>query len=445
MPASFAFDFASPLPHCSSHYRSPLSAGAAAAPLRSLRSPRRQAIRWRPCASGLSVPPSPPGVRPTWRSTQRIRTSGTSPWRRAACGRPRTRGLTFTPIFDTYGSYSMCCVLVDPKNSNVVWLATGENTNLRSATAGEGVFKSTDAGATWRRVGLERSEKIGRMAIDPRNSDVVWVAAQGPLWSAGGDRGLYKTTDGGQTWKAVLQISENTGVTDVVLDPRNPDVVYAAAYQRRRHLASSSAADPRARIYKSTDGGATLKKLTDGLPDRRPRPHRTRDLAADAGRRLRVDHGAGNRVAASSVRRTRGETWTKQSNWNTNDPQYYGEIFVDPSGSTASARWPSRTSARATAARRSRRSSWPVHVDNHHIGFDPTDSMHLLVRQRRRAVRIVRQRRDLAPLQESSAHAVLRDHARQHAAVLQHLRRHAGQRLDRHAVALRTPERDSRE
>ena len=214
-------------------------------------------------------------------------------------------GLTFTPVFDTYGSYSMCCVLVDPKNSSVVWLATGENTNLRSATAGEGVFKSTDAGATWRRVGLERSEKIGRMAIDPRNTDVVWVAAQGPLWSAGGDRGLYKTTDGGQTWKAVLQISENTGVTDVVLDPRNPDVVYAAAYQRRRHAGLLIGGGPEGGIYKSTDGGATFKKLVGRPSDRRSRSHWTRDLAADARCRLRVDHGARNGVGVLSLIRWR--------------------------------------------------------------------------------------------------------------------------------------------
>src|SRR4029079_5397776 len=138
----------------------------------------------------------------------------------------------------------------------------GENTDLRSATAGEGGFKSTDAGSTWRRVGLERSEKIGRMAIDPRNTDVVWVAAQGPLWSAGGDRGLDKTTDGGQTWKAVLQISENTGVTDIVLDPRNPDVVYAATYQRRRHTGLLIGGGPEGAIYKSTHRGATFQTIT---------------------------------------------------------------------------------------------------------------------------------------------------------------------------------------
>src|SRR4029079_13663268 len=196
----------------------------------------------------------------------------------------------------------------------------GENTDLRSATAGEGVFKSTDAGATWKRVGLERSEKIGRMAIDPRNSDVVYVAAQGPLWSSGGDRGLYKTTDGGASWKAVLQISENTGVTDVVLDPRNPDVVYAAAYQRRRQTGLLIGGGPEGAIYKSTDAGATFKKLSTGLP------------SVDLGRIALALSPQNPDVVYASVTAQgtesgffrsadQGETWTKMSNWNTGDPQ----------------------------------------------------------------------------------------------------------------------------
>src|SRR5205085_52190 len=150
---------------------------------------------------------------------------------------------------------------------NVIWLATGENTNLRSATAGEGVFKSEDAGATWRRVGLERSEKIGRMAIDPRNGDVVWVAAQGPLWSAGGDRGLYKTTDGGKTWKKSLNISDNTGVTDIIMDPTNPDFLICASYQRRRHVFGFINGGPESAMYRSTDAGATWTKIRSGLPN----------------------------------------------------------------------------------------------------------------------------------------------------------------------------------
>jgi photosystem II stability/assembly factor-like uncharacterized protein len=285
-------------------------------------------------------------------------------------------GLTFTPIFDTYGSYSTCCVLVDPKNSNVVWLATGENTNLRSAMAGDGVFKSTDAGATWRRVGLEKSEKIGRIAIDPRNSDVVWVAAQGPLWSAGGDRGLYKTTDGGQTWKAVLQISENTGVTDVVLDPRIPDVVYAAAYQRRRHAGILIGGGPEAGIFKSTDGGANFKKLSNGLP------------SVDLGRiALAVSPQNPDVVYASITAQGNnsgffrsadlGETWVKQSNWNTNDPQYYGEIYPDPFHVDRVCALAVTNVCTNDGGKTFTPVNWAVHVDNHYIGFDPADSLHL--------------------------------------------------------------------
>ena len=139
-----------------------------------------------------------------------------------------------TPIFETYGSYSLGAVVIDPKNPNVVWLGTGENNNQRSVSYGDGIYKSSDAGATWTRMGLENSEHIQNILIDPRDSNVVYVSAIGPLWSPGGDRGLYKTTDGGKTWKAVLTISADTGVTDVAMDPSNPNVLYAAAYQRRR-------------------------------------------------------------------------------------------------------------------------------------------------------------------------------------------------------------------
>src|SRR5579872_6847694 len=144
-------------------------------------------------------------------------------------------GVNFTPIFDEGGSYSLGCVALDPKNPDIVWLGTGENEAQRAIGYGDGVYKSTDAGKTWKKVGLPNSEHIAKIVIDPRNSDVVWAASQGPLFSPGGDRGLYRTTDGGQTWKAMLQISENTGITDLDFDPRNPDVMYTASYQRRRN------------------------------------------------------------------------------------------------------------------------------------------------------------------------------------------------------------------
>src|SRR3954447_23403654 len=176
------------------------------------------------------------------------------------------RGNTFTPIFDEYGSSSLGCVVVDPKDSNVVWLGTGENNNQRSVAFGDGGYKSTDAGKTWKRMGLENSEHIQNIMIDPRNSSVVYVTAIGPLWRAGGDRGLYKTTDGGATWKAVLPGTENSGATDIVMDPKKPDTLYVAMLQRRRQVGQLIGGGPDSGLFKSTDGGAKFTRLTKGLP-----------------------------------------------------------------------------------------------------------------------------------------------------------------------------------
>ena len=166
-------------------------------------------------------------------------------------------GTTWTPIFDHESSYSIGCVALDPNNPAVVWVGTGENVSGRHVGFGDGVYKSLDGGDTWKRMGLEKSEHIARILIDPRDSTVVYVAAEGPLWSSGGERGVYKSEDGGKTWKPVLQISENTGVTSLEFDPLNPDVLYAAAYQRRRTVWSFLAGGPESGIYKSTDAGQT--------------------------------------------------------------------------------------------------------------------------------------------------------------------------------------------
>jgi photosystem II stability/assembly factor-like uncharacterized protein len=180
------------------------------------------------------------------------------------------RGITFQPVFDDYPAFTLCCVVVDPKDSNVVWLGTGENGSQRSAHFGDGVYKSADAGKTWKRVALPTSEHIGKIVIDPRNSNVVYVASQGPLFSSGGERGLYKTTDGGNTWTAILTISADTGVSDIVYDPQKPDTLYASAYQRRRAVGQMIGGGPEGGLFKSIDAGKTWKKLTgqgnNGLP-----------------------------------------------------------------------------------------------------------------------------------------------------------------------------------
>src|SRR3954451_9414780 len=166
------------------------------------------------------------------------------------------RGNTFAPVFDEGGSYSLGAVKVDPKDSNVVWLGTGENNNQRSVAFGDGVYKSTDAGKTWKRMGLETSEHIQNIMIDPRNSSVVYVTAIGPLWRGGGDRGLFKTSDAGATWKNVLPGTQNTGATAIVMDPKKPDTLYVATLPRRRPVGQLIGGASDSGIFKSTDGGA---------------------------------------------------------------------------------------------------------------------------------------------------------------------------------------------
>src|SRR6185436_6418605 len=175
-------------------------------------------------------------------------------------------GITFAPVFQNEASYAIGTVVIDPKNPSTLWVGTGEATNQRATGYGDGVYRSDDAGKTWRNLGLKTSEQIGRIVIDPRDSNVVFVAAYGSLWKAGGERGLYKTADGGATWNRVLEISENTGISDVAMDPNNPDVMLAVAHQRRRHTWTLIHGGPESGLHKSTDGGKTWRRIRGGLP-----------------------------------------------------------------------------------------------------------------------------------------------------------------------------------
>ena len=175
-------------------------------------------------------------------------------------------GTTWTPVFEAEASYSIGALALDPKNPSTVWVGTGENNSQRSVSYGDGIYRSDDGGRSWRNLGLKASEHIGRILIDPRDSNTLYVAAAGPLWSAGGDRGLYKTTDGGKSWKKVLEVSEDTGVGEAAMDPGNPDTLYASAYQRRRHVWTLIHGGPESALYKSTDAGASWSKIGSGLP-----------------------------------------------------------------------------------------------------------------------------------------------------------------------------------
>ena len=287
-------------------------------------------------------------------------------------------GTTWTPIFDREGSYSIGCVTLDPADPNVVWVGTGENNSQRSVGYGDGVYKSLDGGQSWTRMGLEASEHIGKIVVDPRDSQVVYVAAQGPLWAAGGDRGLYKTTDGGATWNAVLEISEHTGVSDLVYDPRDPDVLYAAAYQRRRHVWTLINGGPESAIYKSTDGGETWRELSSGLPE------------GDVGRIGLAISPVNPDVVYAIVEAAldaggfyrsldRGETWEKMSDYVSASPQYYQEIIADPHDVDrvySNDTWMHVTEDGGKTFRQVPETY--KHVDNHALWIDPDDPDHLL-------------------------------------------------------------------
>jgi photosystem II stability/assembly factor-like uncharacterized protein len=238
-------------------------------------------------------------------------------------------GTTYTPIFENYGSYAIGAMEMDPNNPHVVWAGTGENNSQRALGYGDGVYKTEDGGRSWKNMGLKESRQIGKILIHPGNSDVVYVAAEGSVWGPGGERGIYKTTDGGKTWNAVLTISENTGVRDMVMDPRNPDVIYASSHQRRRHVFTKINGGPESAIYKTTDGGKTWNKLSSGLP--------SGDVGAIGLAISPVNPDILYAIIEAQETRggffrstNRGASWEKMSSYVAGSPQYYNRIIPDP-------------------------------------------------------------------------------------------------------------------
>ena len=178
--------------------------------------------------------------------------------------RTDNNGISWTPLFENEGSYAIGVVELDPNDTKTIWVGTGENNAQRSVAYGDGVYKSTDGGKSWKNVGLKDSGHISQIWINPDDSNEVLVAAQGPLWNSGGDRGLYRTMDGGATWNRILEIDEHTGVNEFVVDPRNPDIIVASSYQRRRHVWVLINGGPGSGIHKTTDGGANWGEIKIG-------------------------------------------------------------------------------------------------------------------------------------------------------------------------------------
>jgi photosystem II stability/assembly factor-like uncharacterized protein len=287
-------------------------------------------------------------------------------------------GTTWTPVFDKEGSYSIGWVALDPNDPAVVWVGAGESNSQRSVSYGDGIYRSDDGGKNWQNLGLKKSEHIGRVVIDPRDSKVVYVAAEGPLWGPGGDRGLYKSADGGKTWKAALTISENTGVVDVAVDPSNPDIVYAAAYQRRRHVFTLIDGGPESAIYKSVDAGVTWNKLKNGLP------------TVDMGRiGLAVSPADSNVVYATieaadgkgGIFRSedRGANWDRKNEFDVG-AMYYARVVCDPKN--VDRIWVMNVSLRESldgGKTLHKVEENNHHGDNHAIWVDPDNTKHWLL------------------------------------------------------------------
>ncbi len=237
-------------------------------------------------------------------------------------------GTTFSPVFDNYGAYSIGCVRIDPTNTNVVWIGTGENNHQRAIGYGDGVYKSVDGGKSWKNMGLKNSRQIGDIIIDPKNPDVIFVAAEGSIWGPGGERGLYKSTDGGKTWNRKLFISEETGVNNIVMDPRGNGILYASSEQRRRHVHTKIGGGPETAIYKSTDNGETWVKLTNGLPSE----HMGGMGLAISPQNPDVVYAiieAAKESGGFFRSADRGESWAKMGSYASSG-QYYNEIYCDP-------------------------------------------------------------------------------------------------------------------
>ncbi len=287
-------------------------------------------------------------------------------------------GTTWKPVFDKHGAYAIGCLAMDPNNSNVVWAGTGENNHQRALGYGNGVYKTVDGGKSWENMGLKDSRQIGMIAIDPRNSQVVYVAAEGSVWAANEERGLYKTTNGGKDWERVLFISNHTGVNNVVIDPENPDVVYATSEQRRRRAFGKIGGGPETAFYKSEDAGKTWRKISKGLPSVHkggmglavaPTNHNVVYLMIEA------QDGKGGFFRSTD----RGESFTKMSG-HASSGQYYNEIYVSPTDENTIYSMETYSHVSHNGGKTWQKlSNNGRHVDDHALWLDPNNTEHFLI------------------------------------------------------------------
>ncbi len=287
-------------------------------------------------------------------------------------------GTTWEAVFDKEGVSTIGDIAIAPSDPAVVWVGSGEPNNRQSSSWGDGIYKSLDAGKTWQKMGLSATHHIGRIVIHPKNPEVVYAAALGHLWGPNAERGVYKTTDGGKTWNQVLKINDDTGVSDIAMDPESPDTLYAAAYERRRTPFGFNGGGPGSAIYKTTDGGATWKKLTKGLPYENGGD--TGRIGLDIYRKdsnvvyAIVQHEKGGTYRSED----KGETWKKMGDTNPR-PSYYSQIRIDPNNDLriwelGAQMFYSEDGGKTFSTQRIK----GIHGDFHAMWIDPADSNHVI-------------------------------------------------------------------
>ncbi len=289
------------------------------------------------------------------------------------------RGITFAPVFDGQSSFSIGAVTLDPSNPDMVWVGTGENNAHSYLVPGDGVYRSADGGKSWDNAGLKESQQIGEIVVHPDDSDTVWVAAYGPHRQSGGDRGVYKTTDGGETWRNVLRPSDHTGCWQLHMDPRDPDVLYAVAHQRQRYLTTIITGGDESGIYKTTDGGETWTRLEGGLPQK---------MVGRIGMDISpVDPDVLFAIVDAKEKEDRGTyrsddggaSWDKTSDYVTAYTFYFQRIVCDTDNIDRVYILDIFNQVSLDGGKTwSRLGENKKHVDNHTLWIDPTDSRHML-------------------------------------------------------------------
>jgi len=290
-------------------------------------------------------------------------------------------GTTWKPIFDNEKSYSIGCITLDPQNSDIVWIGSGENVGGRHVAYGDGIYKSVNGGKNWQNMGLKKSEHISKIIVHPTNQNTIWVASQGPLWSKGGERGIFKSTDGGKSWIQKLGDDEWIGATDLIIDPRDPKILYAATWQRHRTVAGYMGGGPGSNIYKSTDGGDTWKKIDKGLPKSNMgkiglaiSPQNPDVLYAA----IELNRRSGGVFKSSN----RGESWSKMSDAVSGGtgPHYYQELYASPHNFDEIYLADNYMQVSFDGGKTfSRMNESEKHVDNHAVAFKKDDPNYILV------------------------------------------------------------------